>query len=91
IKLAAAGILPGANVTYHIRKPGSDQDELTFSSRKGGNSNCVLNEEESPPLNLAPGLYEVFVDLHDGNALDPSRDGPAIISNWRLSVKLEIR
>jgi len=91
IRLAAAGILAGSNVTYHIRKPGSDQDELTFSSRGGGNSNCVLDEEESPPINLALGLYEVFVDLHDGNVLDPSRDGPAFISNRVLGIKLEVR
>jgi hypothetical protein len=91
IDLAAAGILAGTNVTYHIRKPGSDEDELTFSSRGKGNTNCVLDEEESPPINLAPGLYEVIVDLRDGNVLDPIKDGPAFIRNWRLRVRLEVR
>lgn len=91
INLAAAGILPGTNVTYHIRKPGSDQDELTFSSRGRGNNNCVLVEEESPAINLPPGLYDIFADLRDGNVLDPTKDGPAFIRDRRLRFKLEVR
>jgi hypothetical protein len=35
IMLACAGIRAGTKVTYHIRKPGSNQDELTFTSQRG--------------------------------------------------------
>jgi hypothetical protein len=88
--VAAAGICPGSSVTYHIRKPGSDTDELSFVSHRGGTAGCVLNEEESPQIKLMPGLYEVFVDLYDGN--DSSAQGnPVLIAAWRLSVKLEVR
>jgi hypothetical protein len=91
ILVAAAGIRPGSNVTYHIRKPGSNPDELTFVSQRGGNSHSVLDEEESPQISLAPGLYEVLVDLYDGNDLNPNDDSPVLITNWRLAVKLEVR
>jgi hypothetical protein len=91
ILLAAAGVRAGTAVAYHIRKPGSDHDELTFASRRVANSHCVLDEEESPPITLAPGIYEVFVDLHDGNVSNPNNDSPAFITNWRLGVRLEVR
>jgi hypothetical protein len=91
ILLAAAGIRPETDVTYHIRKPGADYDELNLVSRRGANSHCVLNEEESIPINLAPGSYDVFVDLYDGNISSADNDSPAYITNWRLKVKLEVR
>jgi hypothetical protein len=91
ILLAAAGIRAGSNVRYHIRKPSSDDDELTFISHRGGNSVCVLEEEQSPQINLAPGLYDVFVDLYDGNDQSPNDSSPALITGWHLSVKLEVR
>jgi hypothetical protein len=91
IILAAAGIGVGTNVTYHIRKPGSPFDEVSFSSRQGANSCNVLNEEASPPINLAPGLYDVYVDLFDGNIAMPNQESPAHIMDWHLGVKLEVR
>jgi hypothetical protein len=91
ILMAAAGIRPGSNVRYHIRKPGSTDDELTFISHRGGNSGCVLDEEQSPQINLAPGLYDVFVDLYDGNDQNPSDSSQGLITGWYLSVKLEVR
>ncbi len=91
ILLAAAGIRPQTFVTYHIRKPGSDQDELTIMSSQKAGASCVLNEEESQPINLPPGLYDVFVDLYDGNISAPTADSPALISDWQLRVKLEVR
>lgn len=91
ILLAAAGIRPGTCVTYHIRKPGSNHDELTLVSRRAASASCVLNEEESQPINLAPGFYNVFVDLYDENVATPTADSPALISDWQLRVKLEVR
>jgi hypothetical protein len=91
ILLAAAGIRVGSQVTYHIRKPGNQDDEMVFSSVNGASSCNVLNEEESPPIHLAPGLYDVFVDLQDGNILRTDRDAEAFINNWCLKVKLEVR
>ena len=91
VVLAAAGIRPGTYVTYHIRKAGGDQDELTFVTRRGANAGCVLDEEDSPPINLVPGFYDVFVDLHDGNISNPNNDSPAFITNWQLSIRLEVR
>lgn len=91
IWLAAAGICPGTHVTYHIRKADSDNDEMTFSSRGTGNSVCVLNQEQSPPINLAQGSYKVFVDLKDGN-IRASNDGtPSMITDWKLSVNLYVK
>jgi hypothetical protein len=91
ILLAAAGIRPGTDVTYHIRKAGSNHDELSFVSRHGANTGCVLDEEESPPINLAPGLYDVFVDLNDGNVSNSNNDSPAFIADWQLGIRLEVR
>ncbi len=91
ILMAAAGLRLGSNVTYHIRRTDSDQDEMTFSSHRGANSGCVLDEEESPAINLAPGFYEVRVDLYDGNDLNPSDESAALITDWPLWVKLEVR
>jgi hypothetical protein len=89
--LAAAGTRPGSSVTFHIRKPGSDVDLMAFTTRGHTSSNCVLYQEQSPPITLAPGWYEVFADLKDGNL--PSGTGtPESIDNWRLTVKgLEVR
>jgi hypothetical protein len=91
ILLTAAGIRTGTHVTYHIRKPGNQEDELTLVSRQVANSYNVLNEEESPPIHLAPGLYEIFVDLYDGNIVNPENASPALITNWNLGLKLEVR
>jgi len=91
IWLAAAGICPGTRVTYHIRKADSDDDEMTFSSQGTGNSDCVLNQEQSPPINLAQGSYKVFVDLEDGNIRTSNYSTPSLITNWKLSVNLEIK
>lgn len=91
ILLAAAGIRESSNVTYHIRKPDSHEDELVFDSKGGATSKNVLNQEESPAIDLAPGIYEVFVDLYDGNIIKNNQDNPALIKNWQLAVKLEVR
>jgi hypothetical protein len=91
IWLAAAGISPGTTVTYHIRNPASAKDELTFTTTGKGTSSCVLNEEESPPINLPAGDYEVFVDLQDGNIAKTGVNTPASIKGWRLGVDLKIR
>ena len=91
ILLAAAGIHPGTNVTYHIRRPGSYYDELTLVSRRGATARGVLNEEESVPLDLEPGSYDVFVDLYDGNISRPNKHSPVLITNWHLGVNLEVR
>lgn len=91
ILLAAAGVYPGTNATYHIRKTGSNYDELTLVSRQGATARSVLNEEESAPIDLEPGSYEVFVDLYDGNISKPNRHSPVLITNWHLGVKLEVR
>ncbi len=89
VLLAAAGIRPGTRVIYHIRKPGNEDDELTLISRRGATGDNVLNEEESLPINLASGSYEVFVDLYDGNVA--SDNNLAYISNCHLGVRLEVR
>ena len=89
--LAAAGICPGTRVIYHIRKADSNEDEMTFSSQGAGNSVCVLNQEQSPPLDLARGSYKVFVDLEDGNIRTSNYGTPTLITNWKLSVNLEIK
>ncbi len=91
IWLAAAGICPGTRVTYHIRQVGSETDEIMFSTEGGGNSVCVLNQELSPPINLPPGSYEIFVDLQDGNISPSSYGAPATITNWKLSVNLKVQ
>jgi hypothetical protein len=85
---SAAGVRPGSRVTFHIRRAGSDADELTFTSRTG-NASCVVNEQESPPIDLAPGRYDVYVDLMDGNVrTEPT---PAAITGWRLAQTLQVR
>jgi hypothetical protein len=91
VLLAAAGIRAGSNVTYHIRKPGSKNDELIFSSVRGAGSNNVLNEEESPPIQLTPGLYEVYADFYDGNTLGADNDTVGLVKNCHLKVKLEVK
>jgi hypothetical protein len=91
IWLAAAGVRPGSKVTYRIRKPGSDGDELSFTTRGEADSNSVLKQESSPPLDLDPGTYEVFVDLEDGNVAHPADGAMAKVTNWRLGVPLEVR
>ena len=91
ILLAAAGIRPGTAVTYHIKRPGISVDEMAFTTRRKSNSACVLNEEESPPINLPPGTYEVYVDFEDGNALRSDYGIPVAITNWRLRIKLDVR
>jgi len=88
VLLAAAGVRPGSTVTFHIRKPGSDADELAFTTQEAGNSCCVVNQQESPAIGLAPGRYDVCVDLLDGNARGEST---AAITGWRLSRRLEVR
>ena len=86
---AAAGVKPGSHVTFHIRKAGSNADELAFTTQGSGNACCVLNQQESPPINLAPGRYDVCVDLLDGNVrAEPT---PAAITGWRLVQRLEVR
>src|SRR6185503_17587116 len=89
VLLAAAGVRPGSSVTFHIRKAGSDIDELALTTRESGNSCCVVNERESAPINLAPGRYDVCVDLLDGNVRAGST--PAAIEGWRLAKKLDVR
>jgi hypothetical protein len=91
VLLAAAGIQPGTKVVYHIRKPESELDELTFVSKCGATSDNVLNEEESPPITLAAGSYEVFVDLYDGNIPNSSDAKLAFVRDCRLGVKLEVK
>jgi hypothetical protein len=88
--LAAAGIRPGSRVTYHIRRPGSSNDELSFTTRSAGNRRCVLDHEESPAITLPAGTYEVFVDLEDGNVTDATTGGLPSIANWRLGKKLKV-
>ena len=89
VLLAAAGVRPGSRVKFHIRKTGSDTDELAFSTRVTGNSCCVVNEQESPPINLEAGHYDVFVDLVDGNVR--AEQTPDAITDWRLAQRLEVR
>ena len=86
---AAAGVRPGSRVTFHIRTAGSDADELAFTTQRTGNACCVVNEQESPPIDLAPGRYEVYVDLLDGNVR--AEVTPASITGWRLVQRLEVR
>ena len=86
---AAAGVRPGSKVTFHIRKAGSDDDELTFTTVESGNACCVVNQQESPPINLAPGRYDVAVDLVDGNVRGEST--PAAITGRRLAQGIEVR
>jgi hypothetical protein len=88
--LAAAGIRVGSHVTYHIRNPASKNDEMVFTTVNGASSCNVLNEEESPPIDLAPGLYEVFVDLQDGNIHRADKVAIAFIDDCHLEVKLEV-
>jgi len=86
---SAAGVRPGSRVTFHIRAPGSDGDALTFTTGQTGNACCVVNEQESPPIDLAPGRYDVYVDLLDGNVrAEPT---PAAITGWRLAQTLQVR
>jgi hypothetical protein len=87
--LAAAGVRSGTRVTFHIRKAGSEQDALSFTTRGTANSSCVLNEEESLAISLPPGIYEVYVDLRDGNVGSASMS--AAISARRLAEHLEVR
>jgi hypothetical protein len=89
LRLAAAGLRPGSRVTFHIRHQGTDHDVLAFTTRGTVNSCCVLNEEDSPPIALAPGVYDVFVDLRNGNV--PPASASARISAHRLAMKLEVR
>ena len=89
--LAAAGIRPGTGVTFHVRKPGVSVDELTLQTSQRSNSGCVLNQEESPPLNLSAGEYEVYTDYVDGNVPPLSAELPATITAWRLRLKLAVR
>jgi hypothetical protein len=91
VLLAAAGIRAGSSVIYHIRKPGSKEDELIFSSVGRAGSNNVLNEEESPPIDLSPGLYEVYADFYDGNTLKADSNTLGLVKNCHLKVKLEVR
>ncbi len=90
ILLAAAGIRPGTTVTYHIREEGKNDDALVLTTRGKSNSACILNQEESPPIDLPPGTYNVFVDLEDGN-VSGSDPVPARITNWRLRAKLKVK
>jgi hypothetical protein len=91
IILAAAGVRPGTTITYHIRPQGAVEEVMTFTTRTAANSECVLNEEESPPLLLPSGRYDVFVDLEDGNASEDGQGIRAAITNWRLNKTLEVR
>jgi transglutaminase-like putative cysteine protease len=91
ILLAAAGIRQGSNVTYHIKRAGKPEEAWTFSSLSGATSRNVLNQEESPAVHQAPGIYDVYVDLHDGNIVDGGIESPAFIKDRKLSVKLEVR
>ena len=91
IWLAAAGIRPGTRVTFHIRKQGTIADELMFTTRTSGTADCVLDQELSPPIDLEPAVYDVFVDLRDGNVSGATANTPIGINAWRLGVKLEVR
>ncbi len=93
IYLAAAGIYPGTKATYHIRRPNEVTDVMTITTQTAANSVCVLNQENSPSINLQPGLYDVYIDLKDGNARysNPSSGAPVPINNWLQSVKLDVR
>jgi transglutaminase superfamily protein len=89
--LAAAGIRPGSAVTYHIRRPGLSVDELTLRTQKSSNSACVLNQEESPPIELPPGEYDVFADFEDGNVPPFSTRPYTAITGWRLRKKFSVK
>ena len=90
ITLAAAGIRPGTSVTYHIKPEGGGEDVAVLTTRTKANRQCVLNQEESPPISLSAGRYDVVVDLEDGN-VPPAQGGSSAVLNWRLSKKLEVR
>jgi hypothetical protein len=96
--LAAAGIYPGSKVSYHFRQNGDEK--ATRQTVGTSNSVCVLNQEGyTLPPTLKAGLYDVFVDLIDGNArhdgvtehADPNFSPGVPINNWLLGVKLKIR
>jgi hypothetical protein len=94
IILAAAGVRQLSTVTYHIRTPSNPTiDLMTFTTALQANSQCVVNQHDSPLITLAPGLYDVYVDLTDGNARYPdAQNGPGVpINNWKLDVKLDVR
>jgi hypothetical protein len=89
--LAAAGVRPGSRVTFRIRRSGSGRDELSLITTGVADSNSVLKQELSAPVAVAPGTYDVYVDLEDGNVRG-SDEGPAsAVTNWRLGVPLEVQ
>lgn len=89
ILLAAAGVRSGSRVTYHFRQNGVEKATRTTNNTAG--SNCVLNQEPYTVF-LPPGLYDVFVDLADGNARypDPNFSPGVPINNWRIAT-LDVR
>jgi parallel beta-helix repeat protein len=98
ISVAAAGIRTGSRVTFHVRQPGSSTDLLTFTTVGTANTPCALNPEQSPAINLAAGLYDVVVDLVDGNArfsftdpLNPNTTPGVPINGWKLAMQLDVR
>lgn len=90
ILLAAAGTRSGSRVTYHFRQNGVEVATRTTLGATA--SNCVLNQE-TYTVNLPPGLYDVFVDLRDGNARYPNAEtDPGVpINNWQLGIRLDVR
>jgi len=89
IVLAAAGVRSGSRVTFHFRQNGVEK--ATRQTLNTAGSNCVLNQE-SYTVSLPAGLYDVFVDLRDGNARHPDPNtGPGVpINNWLIG-KLDVR
>ncbi len=95
ILLAAAGTRQFSTVTYKITSPGGNPNFplMQFTTTVATNDVCVINQHDSPAINLAAGFYDVYVDLTDGNGRfpDPNYSDGVRITNWKLSVQLEVR
>lgn len=89
ITLAAAGVRSGSRVTWHFRQGGVEKATRTTLGTAA--SNCVLNQE-AYTVTLPVGLYDVFVDLQDGNARYPDANSSAgvPIKDWFLG-RLDVR
>ncbi|HLG14404.1 MAG TPA: Ig-like domain-containing protein [Blastocatellia bacterium] len=90
ILLASAGTYPGTRVTYHFLQNGVEMASRTTNGTTA--SNCVLNQELYQ-VNLAPGLYDVKIDMTDGNARYPDAfSGPGVpIAGRAFSIRLDVR
>lgn len=89
IILAAAGVRSGSRVIFHFRQNGIEK--ATRQTLNTAGSNCVLNQENYT-VSLPAGLYDVYVDLQDGNARypDPNTGAGVPINNWLIG-KLDVR